>query len=87
MRERIPAPRIFNFYTDIDTLAGSYYITPSELENNNFEFYFKLNHIETYSLEATDEKPEISYSDNNFSLEKYKSHAVLAAIVALLFLK
>ena len=48
----------FNFYTDIDSLAGSYYITPSELEDSNFEFYYKLKYIESYIIELTDEKPE-----------------------------
>ena len=75
----------FNFYTDIDTLAGSYYITPSELENENFEFYFKLNYIESYSIELTDEKPE-PVSLNSFSDEQFKSHLILAAFVALMFL-
>lgn len=75
----------FNFYSDIDTLMGSYYITPSELENDNFEFYFKLNYIDSYSIELTDEKVETPNSEN-FSPEEYKSSVILAALVLLLFL-
>ena len=75
----------FNFYTDIDTLAGSYYITPSELENGNFEFYFKLNYIESYSIEITDEKPETVVSES-FSPEKYENHVVLTSLILLIFL-
>ena len=75
----------FNFYTDIDTLAGSYYVTTSELENGNFEFYFKLNHIKSYSVETTEEAPEIVHLEN-FSLEQYKSHIVFAALLTLLFI-
>lgn len=75
----------FNFYTDIDTLAGSYYITPSELENGNFEFYFKLNYIETYSIEVTDEKPETLHLDC-FSSQEFKGYLILSALVALMFI-
>ena len=75
----------FNFYTDIDTLAGSYYITPSELKNNDFEFYFKLNYIESYSIELTDEKPEIVSADS-FSYEEFDSRVLLAALVLLIFI-
>jgi len=75
----------FNFYTDIDTLAGSYYVTPSELEDGDFEFYFKLNHIDSYSVEITDQAPEqINLED--FSLEQYKSHIIFSALLTLLFL-
>lgn len=75
----------FNFYSDIDTLMGCYYITPSELENNNFEFYFKLNYIESYSVELTDEKPEIADLDN-FSSEEFKKYVILSAFFALMFI-
>ena len=75
----------FNFYTDIDTLAGSHYINTSELQNGNFEFYFKLNYIQSYSVELTDEIPETASSEN-FSLKEYKSNILLAALVALIFI-
>lgn len=75
----------FNFYTNIDTLAGSYYITPSELENNNFEFYFKLDYIESYSVEITDEKPEIAQLDN-FSTEEFKGYVLISALIILMFI-
>lgn len=75
----------FNFYTDIDSLAGSYYITPSELENNNFEFYFKLNYIESYSVEVTDVKPEAKHLEL-FSSEEFKGYALLSAFVILMFI-
>ena len=75
----------FNFYTENDTYMGSYYITPTELENNNFEFYFKMNFVETYSVELTDEEPE-PINFENFSLEKYKSHIIFAALLGLIIL-
>ena len=75
----------FNFYTDIHTLAGSYYLTPSELKDDNFEFYFKLNYIESYSIELTDEKPETVNLDS-FSSEEFKSYVVLSAFVMLMFI-
>lgn len=75
----------FNFYSNIDTLMGSYYITPSELENGNFEFYFKLNYIESYSIEITDEKPEALHLDS-FSVEEFKGYLILSAFVALMFI-
>lgn len=74
----------FNFYSDIDTLMGSYYITPSELENGNFEFYFKLNYINSYSVEITDE-PEALHLDC-FSVEQFKGYLILSAFVALMFI-
>ena len=75
----------FNFYTDIDSLAGSYYITPSELENGNFEFYFKLNYIESYSIELTDEKPETVQLDS-FSKQEFTGYAILSALFILMFI-
>ena len=75
----------FNFYTDIDTLAGSHYVNTSDLQNGQFEFYFKLNYIKSYSIELTDEAPETTSSEN-FSLEEYKSSILLAALVTLLFI-
>lgn len=75
----------FNFYTDINTLAGSYYLTPSELENNAFEFYFKLDYIKSYSIELTDEKPKIVNLED-FSSEKFKSYVILSAFVMLIFI-
>lgn len=75
----------FNFYTDIHTLAGSYYITPSELKDGNFEFYFKLNYVESYSIELTEEKPETVHLDS-FSLEEYNGYIILSAFVMLMFI-
>ena len=75
----------FSFYTDIDSLAGSYYITPSELEDSNFEFYYKLNYIESYSIELTNEKPEAVHLDN-FSSSEFKGYAILSAFVMLMFI-
>lgn len=75
----------FNFYTDINTLAGNYYITPSELKDNNFEFYFKLNYIESYSIELTDEKTEI-VSSEDFSSEEFSKALVLSAFFMLIFM-
>ncbi len=75
----------FNFYTDINTLAGSYYLSPTEFENENFEFYFKLNHVDSYSVEITDEAPEQVYTDD-FSLEQYKSTVLLSALILLCFI-
>ena len=75
----------FNFYTDIDTLAGSYYISPSELENNNFEFYFRLNYVESYSIELTDEKHE-TVNKEHFSSKQFTQAVVLSSFVMLMFI-
>ena len=75
----------FNFYTNADTLAGSYYVNTSEIKNENFEFYFKLNYIDSYSVELTDEAPQVSSSDE-FSLQEYKGNILFAALVALIFI-
>lgn len=75
----------FDFYTDIGTLAGSYYLTPSELENENFEFYYKLNYIEFYRVELTDEKPE-AVTLESFSSTEFKNYAILSAFLMLIFM-
>lgn len=75
----------FNFYTSANTLAGSYYVNTSEIRNGNFEFYYKLNYIDSYSVELTDNVPEISSSDE-FSLQEYKGNILFAALVALIFI-
>ena len=75
----------FNFYTDANTLAGSYYVNTSEITSGNFEFYFKLNYIDSYSVELTDEVPQTSSSDK-FSLQEYKGNILFAALVALIFI-
>lgn len=75
----------FNFYSDIDTLMGTYYISPSELENNNFEFYFKLNYIDSYTVELTDEKTDVANLDS-FSSEEFKKYVILSAFFALMFI-
>lgn len=75
----------FNFYTGIDTLAGSYYVNTSELKNGEFEFYFKLNHVKFYSIEPTDQAPEVLEFED-FSLEEYKPNILFAALLTLLFI-
>lgn len=75
----------FNFYTNTDSFAGTHYVNTSDLQDGNFDFYFKLNYIKSYSIELTDEAPEIASSEN-FSTEQFKSNIVLAALVALLFI-
>ena len=75
----------FNFYTDTNTLMGSYYITPSELKNNEFEFYFKLNNIKSYSIELTDEVPTI-VSAENFSYEEFSKYVLVSALIALMLM-
>lgn len=75
----------FNFYTDINTLAGSYYITPTELENNDFEFYFKLNYIKSYSVELTDEKLKTTTLEN-FSSGKFSQATLFSAFFMLIFM-
>ena len=75
----------FNFYSDLDTFMGSYYITPSELKNGNFEFYYKLNYIDSYSIEVVDEMPEQG-SLEIFSSKEFKNYAILSAIIMLMFI-
>lgn len=75
----------FNLYSDLDTLMGSYYISPSELENGDFEFYFKFNYIESYSIELTNEdQPQLAL--DSFSTEEFKGYLLLSAFVALMFI-
>lgn len=73
-----------NFYTNEDSLEGSYYLNPSAFENNNFEFFFKLNYIEYYTIELTNEVPEIVNPDN-FSSVEFENAVVLAALLMLMF--
>ncbi len=75
----------FDFYTDIDSLAGSFYLSESELENGNFEFYFKLQNIESYSVEITDEKPD-TLNLEDFSLEQFKGHVILSLLFVAMFI-
>lgn len=84
--EDLPSKYVkFNFYTDIDTLMGSYYITPTELESNNFEFYFKSNYIESYTVELTNEKIEMANSSTDFSTEEFSGYVLVAALIVLMF--
>lgn len=76
----------FNFYSDINTLAGSYYITPSELKDSNFEFYFKLNYIKSYSVELTDEKTETVADSEDFSSEEFSKALILSSFFMLIFM-
>ena len=84
--EEIKSPYVkFNLYSDLDTLMGSYYISTSELENGNFEFYFKLNYIESYSIEVTNEEPPEVMLDY-FSTEEFKGYLLLSAFFTLMFI-
>lgn len=74
----------FSFFTEEDTLEGSYYLNPSAFENKNFEFFFKLNYIEYYTVELTNEVPEIADSDI-FSSTEFESSVLLAALLMLMF--
>ena len=74
----------FSFYTNKDTLEGSYYLNPSAFENKNFEFFFKLNHIEYYTVELTDEIPE-PVDSKIFSSTEFESSVLLAALLMLMF--
>ena len=76
----------FNFYSDINTLAGSYYITPSELKDNTFEFYFKLNYIKSYSVELTDEKTETNVNLEDFSSEEFSKTLLLSSFFMIIFM-
>lgn len=76
----------FNFYSDINTLAGSYYITPSELKDNTFEFYFKLNYIKSYSVELTDEKTETNVNLEDFSSEEFSKALLLSSFFMIIFM-
>ena len=73
-----------SFYTDKDTLEGNYYLNPSALESKNFEFFFKLNYIEYYTMELTNDVPEIADSDI-FSSAEFESSVLLAALLMLMF--
>lgn len=73
-----------NFYTDKNTLEGSYFLNPSAFENDKFEFFFKLNYIDYYTVELTDEIPEVIDS-NSFSTVEFEGGLLLAAILMLMF--
>ena len=74
-----------NFYTDKNTLADSYYLHPYSFENKTFEFFFKLNYIDYYTIELTDEIPEVINS-SSFSTVEFESGILLAAILMLIFM-
>lgn len=73
-----------NFYTGKNTLEGSYYLNPHSFETKDFEFFFKLNYIDYYTMELTDEIPEVIDS-NSFSTVEFESGLLLAAILMLMF--
>lgn len=73
-----------SFYTDQDTLEGSYYLNPASFETKDFELFFKLDYIDYYTLEITDEAPEIVDSDT-FSSVEFESSVLLAALLMLMF--
>lgn len=76
----------FDFYTDIDSLAGTKYIKVSDINSNNFNFYFKLDHIESYSVEIVDEAKNSDEYESSFSYEEYKKYKVVYWLVILMLL-
>ena len=76
----------FNFYTDINTLAGSKYIKVSDIQDNNFKFYFKLEHVESYSVEIVDEKTDGDLYESSFSFEEYKKYQIVYWLVLLMII-
>ena len=68
-----------------DTLEGSYYLNPHAFETKDFEFFFKLNYIDYYTIELTDEIPEVINS-SSFSTVEFESGILLAAILMLIFM-
>ena len=74
----------FSFFTEEDTLEGCYYLNPSAFESKDFEFFFKLNYIEYYTVELTNEVPEIA-DTNIFSSTEFESSVLLAALLMLMF--
>ena len=74
-----------NFYTENDTLQDSYYLNPNSLETKDFEFFFKLNYIDYYTMELTDEITEVANS-NSFSSAEFGCGVLLAAILMLIFI-
>lgn len=75
-----------NFYSDTGSLAGIKYIKVSECENNNFEFYFRLNYIESYSVELVDEASDIEKYEEYFSWEEYRKFKIVYWFVLLMFI-
>ena len=76
----------FNFYTDNNNLMDSYYISTSQFQNKDFEFYFKLNHIKYYSVELTNNISEDNNSNSqNFSDKEFDKAVILAAFLMLIF--
>lgn len=76
----------FNFYSDTGSLAGIKYLKVSEHKDNNFEFYFKLNYIESYSVEIVDEATDIEKYEEFFSWEEYRKYKIIYWFVLLMFI-
>lgn len=76
----------FNFYSDTGNLAGFKYIKVSDCKDNNFEFYFRLNYIESYSVELVDEANDMEKYENCFSLEEYRKYKIVYWFVLLMFI-
>lgn len=76
----------FNFYTDIGTLAGSKYLKISDISDNNFKFYFKLEHVESYSVEITDDILDGELYESSFSFEQYKKYQIVYWLVLLMII-
>lgn len=78
----------FNFYNDNGNLAGVKYIKISDLKNDEFEFYFRLHYIKSYSVEIVDEAQDdyINMYDEFFSYEEYKKYKIVYWFLVLAFM-
>ena len=76
----------FNFYNDTDSLAGTKYIKISELKDKEFNFYFKLHYIDSYSVTIVSETQDIDAFEEFFSYEEYRKYKIVYWFLLLAFI-
>lgn len=79
----------FSFYSDTGSLACIKYIKVSELKDKKFDFYFKFNYIDSYSVElvdSIDETENIEQFEKYFSFKEYRKLKIAYWFVLLMFM-
>lgn len=76
----------FRYYDDNGSLIGANSIKISDLNNNEFKFYFKLFNVDNYTVSISDLKLETSSYENDFSSEEFKGTVILGLLAVLIFM-
>lgn len=76
----------FNFYTDTDSLVATKFLKVSDLKDNEFNFYFKLNYIDSYSVELVNESHDTSEFEKFFSFKEYRKYKIAYWFLLLAFI-